>query len=809
MTILYYWSLVIVSIDLFDIALERLTDFTDFESLATEIMYLEGWVDIKPLGGVSDLGQDAVSEQLYRQAGDVERTVFQYTLQDYLPGKVTGTIDKLRANKIAFVELIVVTPHEISSEAQIRMKRDARTTYGVSLQIYERKTLITRLADLKNGIFNRHFANIKAQLEDVTRAAAKGSLPVPSLERALLQVSLALTFRPDSQRARKSVFDYFILALLLAAPDQRISNIDAAARAKSALNSRKDISIEQVAAAVGRLEKVGLVRSTDGVISATEAALAAIATGTVRLNEATSSFAADMISEVRAALGKNLSVEAERRIARNTREVLLEIARSRGMTVEANLVSVDERVAIIAKQQLASDIGNALTGAFAEALRSPTEEQASTLARWTQTYLAFAVMGLDPTLNAFQADRFNRKTFLLDTDVVLEALIGDSARSAGLRALIESLADSGSKLIIPESVLAECVGHAERSPRTYKFFGSALLQLTPALIEQQVWNAFVKGYYYAQLSKRISSSVGYSDYLSNFYEPRDPHKFLRAVIKEVLPDCIEVLPLEKMRPQELTDEEIEFFAARLQEDLAGSRKSRFRTQEDEASLARTDATLFLTTLRMNPRDESTATDVLGGTCYLVSETPRYSRVARSLGVSTTVTVRPSALASVQSLIGGFDISPTAFVQLFDNPFLESAVGAAWPDIEKLVRSGISLRGKSLPRLRFDLDEALHARVVSLSEAEEAEDTDSQSGHSSGEKFIELLTTASKRGYSLIPEVEALRVQIESSERRARNLEAVLDEATTQNQALQEQISFFGKRRQRYLRRMARNAPKPK
>jgi hypothetical protein len=125
-----------VSLDLIDLALDRMTDFAEFERLATEVMYLDGWHDIKPLGGTADLGVDAASERFFRQA-DVERTVFQYTLQEYLPGKISETITKLRDNKIEFSELILVTPHAISSEAQIKMKRESRAKHAVTLDIYE------------------------------------------------------------------------------------------------------------------------------------------------------------------------------------------------------------------------------------------------------------------------------------------------------------------------------------------------------------------------------------------------------------------------------------------------------------------------------------------------------------------------------------------------------------------------------------------------------------------------------------------------------------------------------------------------
>jgi predicted nucleic acid-binding protein len=215
-----------------------------------------------------------------------------------------------------------------------------------------------------------------------------------------------------------------------------------------------------------------------------------------------------LVSEVRSALSKRLPAESERRIARNAREVLLEIARSRGAALDEQRVSIDERLATLAKNQLTDEVGDALIAAIADTLRSPTEEQATTMTRWTQAYLTFAVMGLDPTLNAFQASRFNKKTFILDTDVVLEAIVGDGVRSPGLRRLIASLLRMGARVLIPETVLVECVEHAQRSHTTYNYFGHALLQLTPAVVEERVWNVFVKGYYFARLSNPKGRSPG-------------------------------------------------------------------------------------------------------------------------------------------------------------------------------------------------------------------------------------------------------------------------------------------------------------
>jgi len=326
-------------------------------------------------------------------------------------------------------------------------------------------------------------------------------------------------------------------------------------------------------------------------------------------------------------------------------------------------------------------VGNATVAALAGILRVPTQEQADTLKRWTQTYVAFALMGLDPALNSFQASRFNKKIFILDTDILLDAVVTDRSRSAAIRTLLAQLQKLGCRLVVPDSVIDECVRHAERSIKTYNYFGSTLLQLTPALIDERVWNAFVAGYYYGKKSGRLPPTVTYERYLSNYFEPKNPRKFFISVVKEVLPDNIEVQALAAIRSEQLEESEISQFAERFRAELTASKKAKYRSEEEEEALARNDAELFLTALHLNPPSEMSKGEVLGGSCYLVTEAVRYTRVARSQGVQAVITIRPGALAGVQELIGTFDLTPSDFLQLFENPFLDAAVGAVWPDVE--------------------------------------------------------------------------------------------------------------------------------
>ena len=104
--------------DIVEVALERFTDWTRFEALASEIMRSEGYPDIKPLGGPSDFGQDAAVERFYQAEGRRRRTIFQYTVQAAVASKVRRTVERLDEAKVQYQELIIVTPTPVSTETQ-------------------------------------------------------------------------------------------------------------------------------------------------------------------------------------------------------------------------------------------------------------------------------------------------------------------------------------------------------------------------------------------------------------------------------------------------------------------------------------------------------------------------------------------------------------------------------------------------------------------------------------------------------------------------------------------------------------------
>src|ERR1039458_7708128 len=77
-----------MSLDLMEIALDRMTDPDEFEKLATDILLNEGYYDIVPMPGGNDFGQDAIDDRFFESKNKTNRIVFQYSLQGNIKDKI-------------------------------------------------------------------------------------------------------------------------------------------------------------------------------------------------------------------------------------------------------------------------------------------------------------------------------------------------------------------------------------------------------------------------------------------------------------------------------------------------------------------------------------------------------------------------------------------------------------------------------------------------------------------------------------------------------------------------------------------------
>lgn len=801
--------------DPIDIALDYLTDDKLFEKLASEIMRDEGYPNINPLGGLKDFGIDAVQDKFFLHEGR-SRIVFQYTIQEYLSDKINETIEKLAKNNITFHELIIVTKRSISAERQKLLIETARKNHDVSLKIFERRTIANRLSKLDNGIFGRLFPDFEKQIASITTKYApllsgEGS---SSLEISMLKSSIAFTYNKRLQKARKSIFDFLTLGLLIEHSSEYLPM--AKLRGLYGVTTGKIQPPEdQVRASLGRLNEQGFIEWKGDLVRPSKIALGTVEGSTLVANDATQALITDIVDEVCRISKEKVSQEDKLKIERNIQDLLIMLFRLSGIEISNQVlknaipgpVYLDSMPAFVnkAKRQLPNNLGELLISVISQRLATPSPEQARTLANWSLAYIGVTVMNLDPYLKEFQATRIANKTFVLDTDFILDCLVQECPRSKIYLELIKSCLSLGSKVIIPESCLGECIQHADLSPRTYNHFGPKLLSLSEEVVQERVWNIFVKGYYYGVSSGRIPPTMTFEKYLQNYYLPSNPVIFMKEVISIYFPAGIEILNPTALLSRELPEEQVADLRDELSQILTQSKKAGYRTSEMITDLAEIDARLFLSTFYLSDEESRPGGSVFGGNYYLVTASGRYLRAARIIGIRDSITTRPQSLAALFELAGNLELTDTEFVSLFENPLLKYAVEQSISDVEVLVDSGIQLAGVSLPKLRYDLDQELHERIITFNQSEsQAEKAiEAPESDASDPEFIRLLKSAGTRGYKRIPEVDQFVQILERTQADAAGKAKALETLEQNYRELEKNITYFGKRKQRYLRQMAR------
>ena len=528
--------------DIIEISLDAMSDHRLFEKLASEIMRDEGYPKIIPLGGARDKGRDAVLQGFYISLGRT-CTAFQYTLQEYIPGKIDETIATLAKEKISYQELVIVTRYNISTETYDKMVERAKKKHGVNLKIYDRKTIVNRLSDYTNGIFHRHFPDVKTQIVDLTeRRPLLSEEAANTLESSMLKVSLTFTFSEKAPRARKAIFDFLILGLFLESPSITMTPADIRDKYSQAVPGHQP-PIEQINAAIERLMKGKLLARQKNGFTPTQLAKDKTARSVIKANKATESLILDILDQMYKIANEKPAQWDVEIVARNTRDVLLMLFRLSGLelasrilregTPAAAYVDPTKELVDAAKRQLAPEVGEFLISVISDILRNPTKDQAQTLANWSFAYLGVQIMRLDPELKEFQAKSLSNKIFLLDTDFILDCLVPECPQAVSYRNLLSSLLALGCRVIVPESSLGECITHAAISPKTYNYFGPRLLSLPEPFVHECVGNVFVKGYYYGRVKGSLRRNVDFEKYLRNFFEPSAPVPFIKKVVQTV------------------------------------------------------------------------------------------------------------------------------------------------------------------------------------------------------------------------------------------------------------------------------------
>lgn len=796
--------------DLIDYALEQNTDFRKFEQLSLEVLKLNGFDNIKPVGGIDDEGMDATLVKYYED--ETHTTIFQVTLQDNINTKIYDTFTKLINNKIQFNELVLVTSNQINNTQAIKTKIRKKYDNKYKLEIIEKSTFISTLSS-ESTLFVRYFGELSGQLNsklfDKRTSFTEDSSD--SLTNSLLKCSILFTFNEKSNHTRKALFDRTVLAIIVDLKEANKQDI-----VKVFLDKfYKVIPDAMVTTAIDRLSKDGYVtKNTKEKFESSKNSIAKIETATSKIQQSTKALINDIISNVQVLYVSKIDKDTIITIEQNIKKGLGLFFRLHGLdycndklnpiykSLEATIDKNSDITSVIRKA-LPKELGEILVYCLGEVIKKPSQPQADTLAEWSKAFVGAQIMSLDPSLKEFQTTKLSKKTFLLDTDFLLYCIVKETNISSIYKLLIAELIKSGCNVVVNEDVIYEVIKHAEYAERNYTYFKNTFDVIDDTIIDEKIANVFVKGFYIASKNKVLNEDTTFKKYLSNYYEQSSPYDFMCEVIKLNVNKSITFRRLEEIDSSTLSNEQFKKLSDAIYNETINTPKASYRTEFENREIADTDAKQFLTAMHLNKIDESkTAPTILPGDFYLVTSSTRTVKCAFKIGIRQNITVNPSALLNIFEQVGLFTVSSKEIVNLFDNPFLIEVVNHNWNNIKKLVDAGVDLKDKNIIRLNSDLKEAIHNHLTNDVTKEIADLETDVVDNSSLEldDYVMFAKIVKEKGYHFTPEIEVLMEKFKGLEGDNKTKDKIIEN-------LKSQAGVHIKKTEHYLNKIRKGKSK--
>lgn len=581
-----------------------------------------------------------------------------------------------------------------------------------------------------------------------------------SLTKALLESSLLFVHSHDEMVGlqRNEVFLKTVFAIIVSENKPCASD-----QIASVFSERfhKDINLDEIDKALGRLEFIQWIHKEGCGFIPNDKIAKIMKEDVADIEQRKQNLVQDLIVKLQINLEQKLSKELQDKVAENIKLTLNLYVRLHGMEFFINTddsiinndndVSDDEIINQV-KTDLPNDVGNVLIEVLSDMIARPTAEQKLTINLLVKTLIGAQIMQVDPQLSQLQVEKIKNKTFVLDTDFLLSCIVKYLKESSEYKKLLSKLRRIGCNLIVPNEVVTEIVKHVQNAEGNYGYFKNTYNATNPKDIEDYATNVFVRDYYLSKDKNKHS----FKEYLENKYYDREaPRPLIETIItKELhLPLCNE----DKLSISEDLQHKKEDLEKKIRETTRLSPKSRRRNDEEIASIAETDAKLFLYVLSQNQHAIENKGDLLSGTSYLITYTSKSIRCAKSMGLECSYVTRPEILINILYEIGLLDDSNNELFNIFDNPFLTHIINENWETIKKLSNLGVSLHDKSYSKLDRDLGEAMNKYLSQKSEFDNIPETDRTEAIKlkAANDYIAFLKEVQKKHYDLMPEVQLM------------------------------------------------------
>ena len=132
--------------------LERLTDYHQFERLASDLMAGTDYPGIEPLGGTADGGRDA----LYIDRSKDHTTVFAYSVRSDWSAKLQEDCRRIAETKSQADTIVFVSTHVISTRRKEQTAEDIKKRYGWSVVYYDVERIRVLLTGPLRSLVGHH-----------------------------------------------------------------------------------------------------------------------------------------------------------------------------------------------------------------------------------------------------------------------------------------------------------------------------------------------------------------------------------------------------------------------------------------------------------------------------------------------------------------------------------------------------------------------------------------------------------------------------------------------------------------------------
>lgn len=147
-------------IDLTLYALDTFTDSWQFEKLCNDLLFREGFKNLKPHGGMHDRGIDAL---IYVRESN-SRIICQYSTQKTFAAKIKDTLKKLKENEEQCDELHYVTNRAVPYSTAKDLISFAEIEHETKLEIYDREWMRVRL-DNDSSDLRKKYLGLAGEIE--------------------------------------------------------------------------------------------------------------------------------------------------------------------------------------------------------------------------------------------------------------------------------------------------------------------------------------------------------------------------------------------------------------------------------------------------------------------------------------------------------------------------------------------------------------------------------------------------------------------------------------------------------------------